>query len=482
MAAMHDLLKRLSAAAPSSSRAAAERRDGFTRRSMLRGSAMALLLGACGVGDGVGELARPVNGLAERPDALPEAPPSTFPLSIASGDAGAEQISLWTQYRGTTALFAAVWEMLDDTTGELVAWTQVTAGGAGFAQLDVDGLVPDRAHRFAFVEVEGNQAVRRSPLGRFRTALDVDASRVLRFGASACTSNGRSMATIEQAGNRTDLDFFALLGDTTYNDGSSSRDDFRARWTQNLSTEGYRRLRASTSLVATWDDHEISNNWNPETINDGVLAEGAASFFEHLPIRRNAQQRDRVYRSTRWGRTAEVFVLDSRSERRPSTRTSSNAQYLSRAQMNWLKAGLAASPCTFKVILNSVPVTNFPGLFDFVANDRWEGYAAARTEILSFIDDEQLGGVLWVSGDFHLGSAGRVSPSGVGSRAIEVLAGPGAQSANPLLWTLLGNRQFDYVTGTNNYTAFALDPATRRATVTFHNGSGATLATRSYVL
>lgn len=352
---MHDLLKRLRAASPSSSRVVTEGREGFTRRSMLRGSAMALLLGACGVGDGVNELARSINGLAERPDALPEAPPSTFPLSIASGDATAEQVSLWTQYRGTTALFAAVWEMLDDTVGELVAWTQVTATGAGFAQLDVDGLVPDRAHRFAFVEVEGNQAVRRSPLGRFR-------------------------------------------------------DDFRARWAQNLATEGYRRLRASTSLVATWDDHEISNNWNPE------------------------------------------------------------------------KGGLAASPCTFKVILNSVPVTNFPGLFDFVANDRWEGYASARTEILSFIDNEHLGGVLWVSGDFHLGSAGRVSPSGLGSNAIEVLAGPGAQSANPLLWTLAGNRQFDYVTGTNNTTAFALDPSNRRATVTFHNGAGATVATRSYVL
>ena len=41
--------------------------------------------------------------------------------------------------------------------------------------------------------------------------------------------------------------------------------------------------------------------------------------------------------------------------------------------------------------------------------------------------------MLWVAGDFHLlASTGRVSPSGVGSRAIEVLAGPGAQVANPL--------------------------------------------------
>lgn len=90
--------------------------------------------------------------------------------------------------------------------------------------------------------------------------------------------------------------------------------------------------------------------------------------------------------------------------------------------------------------------------------------------------------MLWVSGDFHLGSAGRVSPSGVGRTAVEVLAGPGAQSANPLLWTLSGNSQFDFTTGTNNTTLFDLDPATRKATVSFHSGSGAVLATRSYTL
>jgi histidinol dehydrogenase len=48
-------------------------------------------------------------------------------------------------------------------------------------------------------------------------------------------------------------------------------------------------------------------------------------------------------------------VLDSRSERLPSTITSEHEQYLSRAQMDWFKQALVDSPCTFKVIMNSVP-------------------------------------------------------------------------------------------------------------------------------
>jgi len=302
------------------------------------------------------------------------------------------------------------------------------------------------------------------------------------LAALACTSNGRSMATLERVGERTDLDLLCLLGDTTYNDGARTRDQFRSRWTQNLSTAGYRRARAATSVVATWDDHEISNNWNPETVDANLLATGAATFFENLPIRRHPTDVGRVYRSLRWGLTAELFVLDCRSERRPSTRLTAGAQYLSRAQMDWLEASLSSSPAVFKIILNSVPITNFPGLFDFTAGDRWEGYPAARREILRFIEDERIDGVVWLAGDFHLGSTGRVSPSGLGRAALEILAGPGAQAGNPLAGTLVGDPQFDFVTARSNYTAVSLDPATRTVGLSFRDGTGAVLGERSYVV
>ena len=163
------------------------------------------------------------------------------------------------------------------------------------------------------------------------------------------------------------------------------------------------------------------------------MSTATAAFFEHLPIRRDAVEPDRVWHSLRYGRTAEVFVLDSRSERKPSTLTSSGQQYLSPQQLEWLKGALMASPCVFKVLLNSVPITNFPGLLDFVANDRWEGYPAARNDILCSRRQRAASPACcgWRATS-TCASTGRVSPSGAGSRAIEVLAGPGAQVANPL--------------------------------------------------
>jgi hypothetical protein len=149
--------------------------------------------------------------------------------------------------------------------------------------------------------------------------------------------------------------------------------------------------------------------------------------------------------------------------------------------MDWLKDALMASTSVFKIILNSVPISDFPGAFDFAQNDRWEGYAAQRTEILSFIDDNAIAGVLWLAGDFHLAFISNVATSGPGSSQREVLAGPGAQEPNALLPSLTGS-QFAFKTGTNNYTTLRFDPATGEVRVAYVDGAGTEFHSTSFVI
>ena len=75
----------------------------------------------------------------------------------------------------------------------------------------------------------------------------------------------------------------------------------------------------------------------------------------------------------------------------------------------------------------------------------------------------------------------RVSTSGPGATQVEILAGPGAQSAN-LLARFLGGDQFDFATGDNNYTRIELDPATGAARIWWIDGDGSTLETLEYAL
>lgn len=462
------------------------RRRDFLRNAVVASGALWLGCGRApvpgpGVGGGGGS-----PGPQEEPGE-PVAPPegvaesAAFSLGLASGDVAADAAVLWTHHAGDAPLELAVWQMEGDVYVREVARTMVARADGGFVHVDVSGLSPGARYRYAFFEMEAGVRKARSPIGRFRAALPADALEPIWLGAVACTSNGRAFETLSRAGARTDLDVFLLIGDTTYNDGARTREAYRTRWQQNLATPGYRALRAATSLVATWDDHEFDNDWDPETIDPDQSKDAKGAFFEHLPLRRINGAPDRLWRQHTWGKTLEIFALDCRAERKPSTRNRPDAEYLSRAQMDWLKAGLSSSQAVFKVIVNSVPIGSFPGAFQFANRDRWEGYPAQRTEILEHIDDNAIGGVLWVSGDFHLGSIGRVAKAGVGARQLEVLAGPGGQVANPL-YTSLNAPQFDWATGTNNYAAMRFDPATRQVRVMFHDANDDIIADRTYAL
>jgi len=473
------------------------RNRGTTRREVLKGMGLAgagLLLGcsdgsagALGGTDGGTPVEGPPSDFAvERPPEPPEPTPlsDAFPLGVASGDPTPARAIVWARYTGARPLRLVVWEMRGDVYAREVAAVDATPAAAdgGFVQRDVAGLTAGAPHRYAFFELDGAGArVARSPIGRLRAPAAADALVDVTLGAVSCTAWGKPFAALARAAARPDLDGFLFLGDTVYCDGARSRDDYRGMWARTLGTDEYRALRAAHPAIATWDDHEVDNNWNPETTDAAQRDAALGAFFEHQPVRRDPTVPSRIWRRLRFGRTVELFVLDCRGERRPSTRKDADAQYLSPEQLAWLKAGLVASDAVFKVILNSVPISSFPGAFQVAPGDRWEGYPAQRRALLEHIDSSGLRGVLWISGDFHLGSIGRVATSGAGATQLEVLAGPGAQSPN-VLWTTLGGSQFDFATGTNNYTTFRFDPTNRRVRVAFLDGDGATLVDRTYDL
>jgi alkaline phosphatase D len=388
-------------------------------------------------------------------DPSPLAVSTKFPISLTSGDPGPDRIALASLWQGQGDLELRVWKDDGSVAGVAVVAQPVVLGEGGYIGVEVGGLEPATTYRWAFVEREAGVAKARSPIAVFRTAPAAGASPKLRFAAVSCTSNRLDKTSLERAAAEGPYDAFLLLGDTTYNDGAKTLTEFRTKWRESLASRGWTSMRLQTAVIATWDDHEIDNDFNPESVDTQVFANAKQALFEHVPMRRTAASR--IWRKVPFGKTADVFVLDTRGERKPSTRGSANPIYISREQMDWLKAELKASTARFKLLMNSVPISDFPGLFDTASSDRWEGYAAQRTEILSFIEAERIGGVLWVAGDFHLASVGRVSPAGVGSAQTEILVGPGAQVANPLVLSVRPP-QFDWSSGSSNVTQLDLDP------------------------
>jgi alkaline phosphatase D len=297
----------------------------------------------------------------------------------------------------------------------------------------------------------------------------------LRFAVSSCARQTESLAPLAVVAEQYPVDAYLTLGDSVYADGATSLADYRAKWRGALARRPNRLLRAATSLIATWDDHEVRNDASADRLSPAQLDAARAAFFEHQPVRTDAP--NRIWRSLRWGLTAEIFVLDCRGERNHAT-----FDYVSPEQLAWLKAGLAASPATFKLIMNSVPISNYPGAFYApFADDRWQGWPRQRTDLLSFIDEHR-GGVLWLTGDFHMGVAGRVALAGPGAEQLEIAAGPaGSNLPNPAL-SYPSPPQFDFASAVNNVVVLDLTPDTNSARVRFVAGDARVLFDRTYTV
>lgn len=426
-----------------------------TRRALLGGLAAFSLLPACGV----------------QPGPLPEAewvPPGTedeasFPFGVQVGDVTPD--SAVVSVRGAEAGASLVLALAARGGWEEVARFPLTANAAGVAQLVLTDLFAAAHYRVVALSADG---ARRSVLTQLRTAPAPGEAPVLRFGATSCLGGNRpwpSMSAVAAEG----VDAFFLLGDTIYNDWGAG--SLQAKWDTALEQAGMRDLSAVTSFVATWDDHEVWNNWDAEDDDDAALAvEALAAFRDAVP--QGSGPQGGVWRSLRWGDTAEVFVLDCRSER-------FGRDYMSDAQLQWLKEGLVASPCRFKLVLNSVPITDlssFGVIGSYGASDRWQGHADQRSELLEHLRENGVQGVLWVSGDFHVGAIARVdAPGGPADDQWEVLTGPGGSPIDDRYSLVPESERFPAVVTQHNSVIFELDPASGAVLVRFIGDDGAEL-------
>ena len=350
-----------------------------------------------------------------------------FPRGVQSGGMTASSVVLLTHATGPSGLNLRVWRDAGVPGSIKLVHQREVQVEQGFVKVKVEGLGPGR-YQFAFFD-ETAQA--RSRVGRFRTAFAETDLRPLTLAGMACTNLTQAPFTAQSMTAEQEPDVLVHLGDMIYADDAETLEAYREVWSRTLSDPGYKDVFASAGLYATWDDHEIVNNPNPETIDPLRLAAAKQAYLESVAIETDPE--GRIWRSHRWGHTAEIFVLDSRTERRPSTRSTPDATYLGQAQMSWLLGALEASPCAFKIILNSVPFSRLAGLWEVGVLDRWEGYAAQRELLLSHLLDRRIENVFFLSGDFHCAFISKVEPTGPGNQFWEILVGPSApRSPNPI--------------------------------------------------
>jgi len=169
-----------------------------------------------------------------------------------------------------------------------------------------------------------------------------------------------------------------------------------------------RRLFAATHHYAIWDDHDFGPNNADKSFE---LKEASLKLFHaYWP---NPPMGSKELPGT-WCRfvhqDAEFFLLDNRFNRDPEKAPADPAKAMfGRAQMDWLKRGLAASRATFKLVAGG---TQFLSDGKNGEESGWQSYAAERDDFLAWLEVNPVAGLVFLSGDRHNTQLFRHTPAG----------------------------------------------------------------------
>jgi alkaline phosphatase D len=239
---------------------------------------------------------------------------------------------------------------------------------------------------------------------------------------------------------------------------------FRSHWRYNRADAASQRLLASTGYVGVWDDHEVVNDFGPLTdaptappyTGAHLMPLGLEAFLEYTPLRTSADAPRRLYRSLRWGKHLELFVLDTRQYRDSNAALDSPTApktMLGWEQLTWLKERLAASDATWKVVVSSVPIsipTGFPptnGRDGWANTDQATGFEQELLGIFRFLRERDIQTV-WITTDVHFAEVFRYRPFAGSSFTVHELA------TGPLNAGIFPNRDFDTTLGSESLLFF----------------------------
>ncbi|MCY0926449.1 alkaline phosphatase D family protein [Streptomyces sp. H27-H1] len=393
----------------------------------------------------------------------------SFLHGVASGDPLPDGVLLWTRVTpdagavpgsGAGPAVTVGWEIAEDKAfSRVVASGAVTTSAAHdhTVKADVRGLRPQTPYWYRFTA-----GATVSPAGRTRTAPAAGTSPAgVRFGVVSCANwESGYFSAYRHLAARADLDAVLHLGDYIYEYKTGGYPeakyvvrpheprheiltlaDYRTRHGTYKTDPDLQALHQAHPVIAIWDDHEIANDtWsggaeNHDPATEGGFAARAAAarqaYFEWMPVR--ASTEGTVYRRLSFGTLADLHLLDLRTFRSQQAGIGSGAvddperTLTGRAQLDWLKAGLAASQATWKLVGTSVmispvafgslpahllePLTELLGLpaGGLAVNvDQWDGYTDDRRELLGHLTDRSVRNTVFLTGDIHMAWANDV--------------------------------------------------------------------------
>jgi alkaline phosphatase D len=224
-------------------------------------------------------------------------------------------------------------------------------------------------------------------------------------------------------------DVFILLGDNIYGD-TEDMDLLARKYLQFNAIPGFQKLRSTTRLIGTWDDHDYGmNDAGKEYPEKEASRRLMLSFFEEPEHSPRWSQDGGVYAAYQFQhkeKTIQVILLDTRWDRDPPLAVTreeyqndrapkkmgpyvphpeAGPKMLGETQWQWL-ADQLQQPADLRILGSSIQV-----LTDYSGWECWANFPAEQKRLLDLLQTHQAEGVLLISGDTHWAEFSRIGRS-----------------------------------------------------------------------
>ena len=219
------------------------------------------------------------------------------------------------------------------------------------------------------------------------------------FGAKSILKFGSPKIFTKMASEPTD--FMLWLGDNVYylnGEWNSVNRMMKKQIRMRLMPE-IQSLLASMPQYSIWDDHDYGpNNSNGSFTNKNAALSVSELFWGNPGHKTGATQADGEETVGNFGKFSrgevDFFLLDCRYYR--GEENAEDAFMLGPDQLEWLKEALRTSTATFKIVVSGSQVIN-----ELNPGETWAHFPKEREAFFSFLRDEKINGVLFITGDRH---------------------------------------------------------------------------------
>lgn len=252
-------------------------------------------------------------------------------------------------------------------------------------------------------------------------------SQITTIAFGSCGKQDRPQPVLTLAASKSP-DLFIFLGDNIYGD-SYNMDTIRNKYARWTNQQEFRTLRDSTTILATWDDHDFG--WNDSGRHYPFKDSTKQIFLDAFEIGESDERRSRagIY-TTHYhkahGKTIQVILLDTRTFRDnirpyngeevdkeafhykldywPYEKTDSTL--LGEAQWAWAEQELGKE-ADLRIIASS---TQFG--ISYNGYEAWANFPHERQKMIDLIKATKANGVVFISGDVHYAEVSKFEAEG----------------------------------------------------------------------